>query len=152
MLRLFFLFVCVSTCVASAYVHVWPNVNVCMVCLWRYLWPICAFVPSSNPITFLRRSMRLINVLCRGFSFTQGTPNGLFTYMSYWQQIPLPIGNLCVNRQFEALGCMIPLGSYVEFAFAMSSFCYTAHTQDMGILPTQWFERYVSHRGLCSGQ
>lgn len=80
----FMLRVCV--CVYCIYVTtcVQPGASVC---LGRYLWPIWAFVPSS---AFLRWSMRLINVLCRGFPFTQGTPHGLFTFVSYWQQIPFP--------------------------------------------------------------
>lgn len=99
---------------------VWPSMSMCMVCLWRYLWPICTFVLSYSPITFLRWSMRLINVLCRGFPFTQGTPHGLFTYMSYWQHIPFP---LVTSEQINTLtsGCIkAQLGNYVELALAMS--------------------------------
>lgn len=149
MLRLSFHFLCVFQYLCmSAYVQ--PNVSVHMVCLWRYLWPICAFVPSSNPITFLRRSMTLINVLCRGFSFTLGTPNGLFTYMSYWQQIPPPFGNLYANRQFGALGEYHNTKQWCRVCI-YHILILLAHTQVTGILPTWWLKRYLSHHSLCSG-
>lgn len=153
MLRLsFHLYVCVFQYLCmSAYVQ--PNVSVRMVCLWRYLWPICAFVPSSNPITFLRWSMTLINVLCRGFSFTLGTPNGLFTYMSYWQHPPPPLppfGNLYANRQFGALG-EHPNAKQLCRVCIYHVLILLAHTQVMGILPTWWLKGYLSHHSLYSG-
>lgn len=84
-------FVCVCVCVYVCE-HLCVTKYECVHGMFvRYLWPISAFALSSNPITFLRWSTRLINVLCRGFPFTQGTPHGLFTYMSYWQHIPFPL-------------------------------------------------------------
>lgn len=95
------------------HVHVWPNVNGWMVCLWRYLWPICAFVLSSNNITFLWRSMRLINVLCSGFSFLHPGDAQWITHLCVLVTVNTHF-HLLFSLQINA--CIISIGHDGEFA------------------------------------